>query len=113
MNLQRLQFAWARGAKIQWLDRDDGKYGVWYYRPLPAWDENHKYRIHPDDEHLAYGPLSAALIDSARHEVAEPLGIAALEVATLMYSDRQETGSYDDWVFFYLFVAELLADEGL
>ena len=76
-------------------------------------DQCWRCRIHPDDEHLAYGPLSAALIDSAQHHVAEPLGIAALEIATLMYSDRQATGSYDEWVFFYLFVAELLADEGL
>ena len=109
MNLQRLKFAWARGAQIQ-VTYEDG----WQNTRVPFSEKwAYEYRIHPDDEHLAYGPLSAALIDSAQHHVAEPLGIAALEIATLMYSNGQATGSYDEWVFFYLFVAELLADEGL
>jgi hypothetical protein len=115
MSIQRLKFAHARGARIQfrhyrgsaWLETS----------PTPAWRAN-SYRIHPDDAHMEYGHLSRALRDSTitsdvdawdtyqaaitliRHHA--PAGFIALDEdsATLLG-------------MFKLFFAEMLADEGL
>lgn len=111
MNIQRFKFAWARGARIEskWTGRVYNELTGFTFTPGREDD----FRIHPDDEHLQYGPLSIALIDSAQHIKLTPLGIGALEVAMAMYTDPAATGEYNEWWFFYLFIAELLADEGL
>lgn len=65
--MTRLLFAAARGAQIdrkhdgspQW---EDAKY-VWLDK---ARSYGYEYRIHPDDEHLQYGPISSALRENAK-----------------------------------------------
>lgn len=108
MNLQRLKFAWARGARAQinissgWIDTSiDSVYG-------------NERRIHPDDEHLQYGPVSTAMLELALYPEFSAKGYAAnqLSLALFGYGDYYE-GDNNEWNFFYLFVAELLADEGL
>lgn len=113
--MSRLLFAAARGARIQaktywqgwseWETTDD-----WYGYEL---DGNHLgIRIHPDDEHLQYGPISTALREGAT-------GVTHI----------QDTSTYISWVvdgelaaleidelhrsLFLLILAEALADSGL
>ncbi len=71
MNLQRLKFAWARGAHIQVqikpeFDRGSKWSGDADTTPPASMKEYHEgrynYRIRPKDAYLEYGPLSSALI---------------------------------------------------
>lgn len=80
MDIQRLKFAWAHGARIQRDYKVIGYMGKGW-KPSPkddGWRDADPYlshlgvigapetwRIHPDDEHLQYGPVSAALRDIA------------------------------------------------
>ena len=130
MNLQRLKFAWARGARLQ-LDyvalgymgkdfvrskKDEGWRitGMDYLSNARPGDF---FRIHPEDEHLAYGPLSTALLQRpfetffGKHS---KRALLAMAWAVEAYNDGSLVESHiHDWMMFDLFVAELLADEGL
>ena len=73
------------------------------------------FRIHPDDAHLAYGPISTAL-----REMAETCKHSSLWAGFLATSAANEyTMFFDsrfgepDYPLFYLILAEALADSGL
>lgn len=112
MNIQRLKFAWARGARIQVFFNDDP---YWWDDSHPTFQgKNHKYRIHPDDVHLEYGPLSKAMRERPQFHECDRVGLVAFAVALELFSEGNTySGSAEEWGMFYLFAAELLADEGL
>jgi len=113
--MSRLIHAAARGARIQgrWIDDTP----QWHTVRKMYLVENLPYqRIHPEDKHLQYGPISTALREmtfdvtlckfswewslasSATCEFA-----AGIDAATLA----------KDYDLYYLFLAEFLADEGM
>ena len=78
------------------------------------------YRIHPNDEHLQYGPISTALREMAINDLWYPpswqISLASTvsldverEFSELLFSRREN----EDYPLFYLFLAEFLADEGM
>ena len=107
--MSRLLHAAARGARVQtWAGvlgwRSTNLFGPWSY------DDGD--RIHPDDAHLAYGPVSTALREMAEyyswnpsweHRVAHA---AADDFAVKFHGEP-------DYPLFYLILAEFLADEGM
>ena len=104
--MSRLLFAAARGARIEaeWKGVWSGIAGIHF---VPKFN----YRIHPDDAHLAYGPISTAL----RNYV---LGLPKVETSwfskLLLHSDGDlHALSPNDRYVFLLFAAEALADEGM
>ena len=108
--MSRLLHAAARGARIQsrWVDATQ-----WQTTgQIVLVDDIRYYRIHPDDEHLQYGPISTALRklaeDTTWHFCSNRvLAIAAAnEYAVYYYGEP-------DFELFYLFLAEALADEGM
>jgi hypothetical protein len=119
MNLQRLKFAHARGARIEFRSCPH----VEWRHVDPLWLDiaEYEYRIHPDDEHLQYGPVSQAFRDMALFTDS-----VRLDDITEMFMDLAgqnwllDLGSgglrYEEYElhdFHRLFMAELLADEGL
>ena len=90
----RQNFAAARGARIQIFVAET--------------------RIHPDDEHLQYGPISTALREMAEDYSWNPswehYAAHAVEDRFTLF-DRQHCET--DYPLFYLFLAEFLADSGL
>jgi hypothetical protein len=109
--MSRLLHAAARGARIEcWL------------LPQKKWipaiavrvaDGLHiDYRIHPNDEHLQYGPISTGLLKLAEDDSWNPSEERALALAVA----RQFQVYFDDapdFELYYLFLAEALADEGM
>jgi hypothetical protein len=123
--MSRLLFAAARGARIQRLMQCPHRWENYQLvAPLRASDED---RIHPDDEHLQYGPISTELRKAAEN-IAEKAylqdllghyGIAAIDD----YLSRSDEFGYC-WdkamnatamqkQLFLLILAEFLADSGL
>lgn len=143
MDIQRLKFAWARGARLQMNYLSAGFMGS-DFKPSHADDgwrvmngthfqSQRSYRIHPDDAHLEYGPISSALREAFEaayegrwlhentcrvpieyHAMAEARG-RDYEIEHNEYTGRESTAGEHRSVraMFYLFMAELLADEGL
>jgi hypothetical protein len=108
--MSRLLHAAARGAKIEvrWYDSLQ-----WQTTGQILFvDTMRHYRIHPDDEHLQYGPISTALRDVALtgdcgdYEI--PYCRFVIEKEDI-YSESTE----DERSMFLLFLAEALADEGM
>ena len=108
--MSRLLHAAARGARVQtWA-------GVLGWRStIGPWSYDDGDRIHPDDAHLQYGPVSTAL-----REMAETCTHSSSWAGFLATSAANEyTMSFDsrfgepDYPLFYLFLAEALADSGL
>jgi hypothetical protein len=104
--MSRLLHAAARGARIEaeWKGVWSGVAGIHF---VPKFN----YRIHPDDEHLQYGPISTALRNHA-------LGLPKVETSwfskLLLHSDGDlHALSPNDRYVFLLLVAEALADEGM
>ena len=95
--MSRLLFAAARGARIEWMN------GSW--QPMP-------YYIHPDDEHLQYGPISTALLKLAEDDSWNPSEERSLAIAVARQF-QVYFGDEPDYPLFYLFLAEFLADEGM
>ena len=116
MNIQRLKFAWARGARIQIRD-DKFTEGAWLEAPgFSAGD--FEYRIHPDDEHLQYGFLSRALRDAAIHDDFEFADTWDAALALASYHSPRHflvLTQADAYLLhcFWLDFTEYLADEGL
>jgi len=67
--MSRLLFAAARGARIQLQHQTCGDWCPAGYASLLPEPEGITRRIHPDDAHLAYGPISTALREAATQEI--------------------------------------------
>jgi hypothetical protein len=107
-----LLHAAARGARIQALDRNLG-WIISSHAPLELSNDKRPYRLHPDDEHLAYGPISTALREAA--ETGEfPYTLAGLLTKiALDYESMYTYVTYNWHITYLLILAEALADEGL
>ena len=112
--MSRLLHAAARGARIGFALS-----GKWYsamsMTHLQSEFGQDAYRIHPDDEHLQYGPISTALREMAEtcthsSSWAGFLATSAANEFTQYFDSRQ---GEPDYPLFYLFLAEFLADEGM
>lgn len=112
--MSRLLFAAARGARLQVM-ADNNWYGITLIY-MPFRRDARAIRIHPDDEHLQYGPISTALRKSAIEETLFananiPYIVGEYdfgnEEAAMMLADQTQRG------VFKLLLAEALADEGL
>ena len=115
--MSRLLFAAARKARIERLMSDL----IWCVtNNVPMTMARNNYRIHPDDAHLAYGPISTAL----REKATQAFIGTEFSQDVLSYMDtrpRIPASEYWDWLdakelhrsLFLLILAESLADEGL
>ena len=90
---RRLLFASARGARVRIFE--------------------YETRIHPDDEHLQYGPISTALREMAADDSWNPSLYRVLAIAAANAFRVYFGGVREDYPLFYLFLAEFLADEGM
>ena len=88
----RQNFAAARGARIQIFVAET--------------------RIHPDDAHLQYGPISTALLKLAKDDSWNPSEERSLAIAVARQF-QVYFGDEPDYPLFYIFLAEFLADEGM
>ncbi len=109
--MSRLLFAAARGARIQ-VSAFTKVSPLWY--PTKKWSAMHEsvLRIHPDDAHLAYGPISTAL-----REIALTGDYADNTIPYIIFEIERETGYWTSTLeqrcVFLLILAEALAEEGL
>jgi hypothetical protein len=111
--MQRLKHAYARGARIEYYDRFEDKWG---FTDDPAWDTYYQYRVHPKDAHLEYGPVSSALRSTAITGQTHPGFHSATGTAVVMFPELSVAWwllDGDARKMQFLFLAELLADEGL
>jgi hypothetical protein len=124
MNIERLKFANARGARIQ-FSYGDG----WEVEDDPCWsriqgeDGEVSYRAHPDDERLQYGLVSQGLIDCALYgldwvnhperDVGEAGFLYIVIQQDMTEDDRPAAKDHVEWSMYMLFAAEYLADLGL
>lgn len=130
--LQRLKFAYARGARIQFAHRD-----TWRTETgSPYWEWWPDLRIHPDDAALEYGPISTGILAMALdernsqsycHETwqhncyqfaadwlrGENRDSLYLHYMPEDYSEDYFSMSLDEWRMLLLFYAEAMADAGL
>ena len=110
--MSRLLHAAARGAKIQSRWRDSLQWQT--NNQFVFIDTMRHYRIHPNDEHLQYGPISTALREMAEDYSWNPswehYAAHAVEDRFGLF-DRQHCET--DYPLFYLILAEFLADEGM
>jgi len=111
--MSRLLHAAARGARIQSQWRDSTEWQT--SGQIVLVDDMRYYRIHPNDEHLAYGPISTALREIAENDIwcsgwERYLAHAAANEFTEHFDSRQ---GEPDYPLYYLFLAEFLADSGL
>ena len=111
--MSRLLHAAARGARIEALYQR-----CWItLTHISIVPNAHAYRIHPDDEHLQYGPISTALREMAEHNRSDIR--PSWEQGLSNFAANQFTEYFDsrqgepDYPLFYLFLAEFLADSGL
>jgi hypothetical protein len=106
--MSRLLHAAARGARIEdnVLGRWTGSESVYLEK-----DITYSYRIHPDDEHLQYGPISTEVRNYA---LGLPLTGTCWFARLALHSDGDlHALSPNDRYVFLLLVAEALADEGM
>jgi hypothetical protein len=112
--MSRILFAAARGARIQGRYVDDTP--QWHtVRKVYLVEDLPYQRIHPEDAHLAYGPISTELRAMAEQYVwstrwENQLANGAANEFTIYFDSR--TGE-PDYPLFYLFLAEYLAYEGM
>ena len=78
-------------------------------------DDMYKYRIHPADAHLQYGPISTALRDMAEDDGTwrTDLRWNIAHIVANEFNDYYDWQCEPDYPLFYLFLAEFLADEGM
>tara|TARA_R110002126_G_scaffold96480_1_gene225747 strand:+ start:120 stop:452 length:333 start_codon:yes stop_codon:yes gene_type:complete len=110
--MSRLLHAAARGARIEGSYKE---FDIWNSISAVRFDNFYDYRIHPDDEHLAYGPISTALREMAEtcthsSSWAGFLATSAANEYTMFFDSRF---GEPDYPLFYLILAEALADEGM
>ena len=112
--MSRLLHAAARGARID----------VWYQCKwvsaiaVRTVDDLYNYRIHPVDEHLAYGPISTALRERAgdNRPPREDFMYDVMAGIVPNYIEGDWAARYENFLhrsLFLLILAEALADEGL
>ena len=108
--MSRLLFAAARGARIQsrWVDGTQWQTTSQFMFV----DGMRYYRIHPDDAHLAYGPISTALRRVAEDDSWNPSEERSLAIAVARQF-QVYFGDEPDYPLFYLILAEALADGGM
>ena len=108
--MSRLLHAAARGARIQsrWVDGTQWQTTCQFMFV----DGMRCYRIHPDDEHLQYGPISTALLKLAEDDSWNPSEERSLAIAVARQF-QVYFGDEPDYPLFYLILAEFLADEGM
>ena len=109
--MSRLLHAAARGARIEGLYQR-GWIPVFAVRTDGLTDGQYKYRIHPADAHLGYGPISTALLKLAEDDSWNPSEERSLAIAVARQF-QVYFGDEPDYPLFYLFLAEFLADEGM
>ena len=109
--MSRLLHAAARGARIEGLYQR-GWIPVFAVRTDGLTDGQYKYRIHPDDQYLQYGPISTALLKLAEDDSWNPSEERSLAIAVARQF-QVYFGDEPDYLLFYLFLAEFLADEGV
>ncbi len=115
--MSRLLFAAARGARIEAIDRNL-RWILSSHVPLALSNDKRPYRIHPEDTHHQYGPISSAL----REEAEQPLRLTVFNVTGCLGSywlpladavyPVQECDAIQRSLYL-LILAEALADEGL
>ena len=106
--MSRLLHAAARGARIEWQT----VYGAWKVADDIDVTQSYPQRIHQDDEHLQYGPISTALLKLAEDDSWNPSEERALAIAVARQF-QVYFGDEPDYPLFYLILAEALADEGM
>lgn len=116
--MSRLLFAAARGARIQRLVTS----GAWV-NAVDIARHTTAQRIHPEDAHLQYGPISSALHKMAEDEdnfyfFADEVPYWALRVAEFSivcggWTDSWRKQTPDERRIALCVMAEALADEGL
>lgn len=110
--MSRLLFAAARGARIQYNQ---------YTEHTPVWANTSKWssicanrlRIHPDDAHLQYGPLSTALRKLAETGLTDDLLVTATMTEYLYEACSFVRVKPDKLANLALLLAEQVADEGM
>jgi hypothetical protein len=125
--MSRLLHAAARGARIGWQALSGQWYPAVSLTDVQSEGGQAAYRIHPNDEHLAYGPISTEVRKAAEtiakkaylHDVLGHHGLAAIDD----YLSRSNEFSYcwnktmnataKQKQLFLLILAEFLADEGM
>ena len=121
--MSRLLHAAARGARIEGLYQR-GWIPVFAVRTDGLTDGQYKYRIHPDDQYLQYGPISTALRDCdgdfqwvyINSEQMPDFAIRSAIVANYannMMHEWQQNKNRLTRSLFLLILAEALADEGM
>jgi hypothetical protein len=79
-------------------------------------DSDYEYRIHPDDEHLQYGPISTALRELAVQGLVLEIKTDWEFMARYYFTDiawEKVPHDVDHRSLFLLILAEALADEGM
>lgn len=115
--MNRILFAAARGARIQRYGFvDQWEPALWCALPNNIHQDQKSLRIHPDDAHLQYGPVSSALREAAATGSTWDLTGEAGLMALTVLRNAGWRGIYADDLnssLFLLLMAEALADEGL
>jgi len=108
--MSRLLHAAARGARIEYKRLD----GYWEEADslCSILKGTNDYRIHPDDTHLQYGPISTALREIALTGDREDSTIPYLTIGVTKEASYWGSSKNDRRVFL-LILAEALAEEGL
>jgi hypothetical protein len=108
--MSRLLFAAARGARI-YSNMNDGHWIKAYVVVKPGAVVGLQQRIHPDDAHLQYGPISTELRNYA---LGLPLNRTCWFTRLALHTDGDlhTLPPFDRYIFFLL-MAEALADEGM
>ena len=112
--INQILMAAARGARIQVKDRFGWKDEVISVRIK---DDFYAYRIHPDDEHLRFGPISTALRECAMlgsvHKLQTDFDwMARLHLINNIPATRMPP-TIEQRSLFLLILSEALADSGL
>ena len=107
--MSRLLHAAARGARIEAFPWRKKWITLTHISIVP---NAHAYRIHPEDAHLEYGPISTALLKLAEDDSWNPSEERALALAVARQF-QVYFGDEPDYPLFYLFLAGFLADEGM
>ena len=109
--MSRLLHAAARGARIQgrWVDDTPQWHTV---RKVYLVEDMPYQRIHPEDAHLAYGPISTLLREMALTGDCDGADIPYIRT-TLLTEEGYWKSTEDQQCVFCLILAEALADEGM